>query len=418
MRLLFLYSSCPVPANNGSKMRTYALLRALAAEGHSITLLAFADPRELDGNEAVLSGLCERVEWVPRKHFSLSMNRDYLARLSHIFFDMPHSVLVFRSKSMEKRIRQLIDAERIEAIFCEETQPLVNVGDHVPVPLILDNQNVEHLMLSRYATYERNPAKRLYAGLEGRKTKVWERQSCQRAAVALACSEHDRALLQALSPEVPVVVVPNIVDTDVYQPGGQEDCSKVLYQGGMDWYPNRDAVEFFVTQIFSRMRSQIPDVRFVVAGRNPPEGFRKRLSQVPGVEFTGTVPDMRAEIASAAVCVVPLRMGSGTRLKILEAAAMAKPIVSTRLGAEGLEFRDGQEIVLEDEPAAFADAMVKLLSGAADRHWLGQAARKRVEQDYSFGTLRASLRSAMSVLTDPRSGEAVMNKCGFILGDN
>jgi glycosyltransferase involved in cell wall biosynthesis len=108
---------------------------------------------------------------------------------------------------------------------------------------------------------------------------------------------------------------------------------------------------------------------------------------------------MRAEIGSAAVCVMPLRIGSGTRLKILEAAAMSKPIVSTRLGAEGLEFRDGQEIALEDEPAAFADAVVKLLSAAPDRHRLGQAARKRVEQNYSFLVLRASLREALNTFT-------------------
>jgi glycosyltransferase involved in cell wall biosynthesis len=173
----------------------------------------------------------------------------------------------------------------------------------------------------------------------------------------------------------------------------------------MDWYPNREALEFFVTGIFPRIRSQVPDVRFVVAGRNPPEEFRQRLGHIPGVEFTGTVSDTHAEIASAAGCVVPLRIGSGTRLKILEAAAMAKPVVSTRLGAEGLEFRDGQEIALEDEPAAFADAVVKLLSAAPDRHRLGQAARKRVEQNYRFHALRVSLRSAMSVLTNHHSGK-------------
>jgi glycosyltransferase involved in cell wall biosynthesis len=194
-------------------------------------------------------------------------------------------------------------------------------------------------------------------------------------------------------------VVPNVVDVDEYKADSAEDPRKILFQGGMDWYPNRDAVEFFATQIFFRIRSQVPDVRFVVAGRNPPEEFRQRLTRVPGVHFTGTVPDMRSEISSAAVCVVPLRMGSGTRLKILESAAMAKPIVSTRLGAEGLEFRDGQEIALADEPAAFADAVVKLLRAAPDRLRLGRAARKRSELDYSFPALRESLRQALNTLT-------------------
>jgi glycosyltransferase involved in cell wall biosynthesis len=114
------------------------------------------------------------------------------------------------------------------------------------------------------------------------------------------------------------------------------------------------------------------------------------------VEFTGTVPDMRVEIASAAVCVVPLRLGSGTRLKILESSAMAKPIVSTRLGAEGLNFIDGQEIVLADEPAAFANAVLKLLNAPADRKRMGQAARKRAERNYSFPALRESLRLALT----------------------
>jgi hypothetical protein len=193
-------------------------------------------------------------------------------------------------------------------------------------------------------------------------------------------------------------VVPNVVDVKEYTLEAGEDNGKVLFQGGMDWYPNRDAVEFFVTQIFSRIRRQVPDVRFVVAGRNPPHDFRQRLSRVPGVHFTGTVPDMRSEIASASVCVVPLRMGSGTRLKILEAAAMAKPIVSTHLGAQGLEFSDGQEIELADDPAVFANVVLKLLAAPSDRHRLGQAARNRVEQDYSLTALQASLRPPLALL--------------------
>jgi glycosyltransferase involved in cell wall biosynthesis len=276
---------------------------------------------------------------------------------------------------------------------------MINLPAQLAIPLVVDFHNVDYLIMERYVRLESNRAKRLYARLESRKLHEWERGACQRASIAWACSTYDRALLQELRRSLPMFVVPNIVDVDEYAADSAEDPRKILFQGGMDWYPNRDAVEFFVAQVFSRIRSQVPDVRFVVAGRNPPEEFRQRLGRVPGVEFTGTVPDMRVEIASAAVCVVPLRIGSGTRLKILEAAAMAKPIVSTRLGAEGLEFRDGKEIALEDEPAAFADAVVKLLSAARDRHRLGQAARKRVEQNYSFPALRASLREALNTFT-------------------
>jgi glycosyltransferase involved in cell wall biosynthesis len=159
-------------------------------------------------------------------------------------------------------------------------------------------------------------------------------------------------------------------------------------------------VEFFALRILPEVRGLLPDVKFVVGGRNPPGWLRRRFAGIAGVEFTGTVPDMRAEIAKATVCVVPLRIGSGTRLKILEAAAMAKPIVSTRLGAEGLDFVDGREIVLADDPKAFAGAVAELLSDASRRRQLGQAARTRVEECYGVPALRAAVRAAFAQLSN------------------
>jgi glycosyltransferase involved in cell wall biosynthesis len=198
------------------------------------------------------------------------------------------------------------------------------------------------------------------------------------------------------------MVVPNVVDTDHYQPSGAEEPCTVLYQGGMDWYPNRDAVEFFVSAILPRLRASVPEARFVVGGRSPSDEFRRRFAAVPGIEFTGTVPDMRTEIARAAVCVVPLRIGSGTRLKILEAAAMAKPIVSTRVGAEGLDFVGGREIVLADEPKAFAEAVADLLRDASRRRELGRAARRRAQECYSLPVLRTAVSAAFAELSEGR----------------
>jgi glycosyltransferase involved in cell wall biosynthesis len=134
----------------------------------------------------------------------------------------------------------------------------------------------------------------------------------------------------------------------------------------------------------------------VVAGRSGSDNFQAKFARLRHVRFTGPVPDMRAEIAKAAVCVVPLRIGSGTRLKILEAAAMAKPIVSTRIGAEGLDFVDGEEIILTDRPEAFARAVADLLADPLRRHMLGKAARRRVEQQYGLASLRSALREALT----------------------
>jgi glycosyltransferase involved in cell wall biosynthesis len=398
MRLLVLSVTSPVPANNGVKMRTRSILRALAAERHEIVLVEFADPCEVNGINPELSKICQRVIRVPHRFKSLSSSKDYIGRASRLFAQAPYGVAAARSSQMASQVAALLSEKAVDAILCEQSDLVTNVPTQLTVPLVVDFHNVDYVIMERYVRFESNWAKRLYARLESRKLREWERRACQRASIAWACSEYDGALLQTLAPSLPMFVVPNVVDVDEYAPCSVEDSRKILFQGGMDWYPNRDAVEFFIADIFSRIRTQVPDVRFVVAGRNPPEEFRQRLGRVPGVQFTGTVPDMRAEIASAAVCVVPLRIGSGTRLKILEAAAMAKPIVSTTVGAEGLEFVKSQEILLEDDPSAFADAVTKLLKTPSDRRHLGQAARKRTEQQYSFLALRLSLRRSMKAL--------------------
>jgi len=398
VRLLFLSMFCPLPANNGVKMRTWAVMRALAAEGHELTLATFANPAQANGHSAELFEVCRHVECVPRALNSLSSSADYWGRLRGVFSSLPYGVQQARSEEMERCILSLLRNRRFDAVVSEQADPLINLPPSVSVPVILDNQNVDHLILQRYLSFERNPVKKCYAWLECWKTLRWQREACRRSVMALACSEYDRAAIQAFAPQVPLMVAPNIVDTYHYQPSVAEQPYTVLYQGGMDWYPNRDAVEFFTSAIWPKIRALVPEARFVVGGRSPSDEFRRRFAAVPRLEFTGTVPDMRAEIAKASVCVVPLRIGSGTRLKILEAAAMAKPIVSTRVGAEGLDFVDGEEIVLADEPVAFAHAVAALLTDPARRQRLGESARRRVELQYGLPALRAALRTALEKL--------------------
>ena len=310
MRLLFLSMFYPLPANNGVKMRTWAVMRALAAEGHELALATFADPGEVNGHSAELLQVCRRVECVPRVLKSLSSSADYVGRLRGVLSSLPYDVLKARSDPMKECILSLIHSDRCEAVVSEQTDPLVNLPRSVSIPVILDNQNVEHLILQRYLQFERNPARKYYAWLECRKTLLWQRNACRRSTVAMACSDYDRTFIQRLAPRLAVMVAPNVVDTDHYEPSGGEKACTVLYQGGMDWYPNRDAVEFFVSSILPQLRASVPEARFVVGGRNPSDEFRRRFAAIPGLEFTGTVPDMRAEIAKASVCVVPLRIGS------------------------------------------------------------------------------------------------------------
>jgi glycosyltransferase involved in cell wall biosynthesis len=398
MRLLFLSLSLPVPPNNGHRMRTWSLLQAFAAEGHDVVLLSFADRAEINGNRTLLERVCRDVELVPLALTNLSVRADYFRRLQALFSQLPYACLRFRSKAMQERVQDRLATGEFDAAVCDTIFTAVSLSA-TSVPMILNNVDVEHVIFDRYIGQEHNPFKRLYAQWESRKVRAWERKVCHRAAVGLACSEHDCTLLEQLSPKTRFAVIPNVVDVNDYIPVGEGDTTTVLYAGGLDWYPNRNAVEFFVGEILPVLSRLRPEARFVVAGRSGPEGFHRRLAKVAGVRLTGTIPDMRAEINKAAVCVVPLRIGSGTRLKILEAAAMAKPIVSTHVGAEGLDFVDGREIRLVDHPREFAQAVAELLADAHARKAMGEAARQKVAQLYSFPALRKTLRVVLSELT-------------------
>jgi glycosyltransferase involved in cell wall biosynthesis len=312
-----------------------------------------------------------------------------------MFTKKPYAARRFVSPKMREAIEAHLTRGLYDAVICDSPYSTINLLG-TDLPIILNSHNVEHRLLSRYVAIERNPVKRLYAWSEMQKLRTWEQRTCRQAAAVLACSDLDRQLLSSLVPGLQVTVVPNVVDIDMYVAQDLATVPTIQFQGGMDWLPNRDAVSFFVETILPIFRPLAPPVRFVVAGRNPSAAFMKKFVHVPEVEFTGNVADMRAEIAKATVCVVPLRIGSGTRLKILESAAMAKAIVSTRIGAEGLDFVNGEEIVLVDEPTAFARAVADLLADAPRRHALGVAARRRVEAQYSMASLQIALRETLA----------------------
>jgi polysaccharide biosynthesis protein PslH len=400
MRILFLSLTFPLPANNGYRMRIWALLRALAAEGHDTTLLTFASHGEAADTKPLLAA-CRNVEVVSFTPVSLSGQSNYLGRLRAVASPLPYGVTRFVSVTMQKRLVKLLETETFDAVVAETPHALINLPPDLSVPLILDDQNLEHMILRRYFSSERNLAKKYYAWWEWWKLRNWERKACSRARLTFVCSEHDRSGMSALCPQANVMVVPNIIDFDAYAPAIDSNLSRVVYVGGLDWLPNRDTVEFFVNSILPELLKLAPEIIFVSAyspDHAPPEEFLHRFASIPHVQLLET-PDVRKVMAEAGVFVVPIRIGSGTRFKILEAAAMTKPIVSTHIGAEGLAFEDEKEIRLVDAPAAFARAVANLLADSRARNAMGQAARQKVAERYSFPVLRKTLCRALKELS-------------------
>jgi glycosyltransferase involved in cell wall biosynthesis len=239
---------------------------------------------------------------------------------------------------------------------------------------VLFQHNVESALWRRNARYERNPLKKALFGVEAAKMYRYERAAMHRFHEIVAVSEHDRSLMLEMVPDAPVTVVRTGVDVAGFAPraGARRGTRTVMFLGSMDWPANIDGVEFFCERIWPQVLAAVPDAHFQVVGRNPPPRITRFAG--PSVEIVGGVKSVLPHLHEAAVFVVPLRIGGGTRLKIYEAMAAGVPIVSTTVGAEGLDVADGGDIVLADEPERFADSVVALLRSADRRRAIAAAA--------------------------------------------
>jgi glycosyltransferase involved in cell wall biosynthesis len=400
-RILFVGIAPPVPTNSGQRMRTRVLLEALKQEGHQVTLVSFADTSDLKQPHPEMQQLCAASELLASPTNGMAGN-EYWNRFVGLFSRLPYGAQRMRSEPMLSAVKAALGRQSFDLVICADIYMLANIPSGLKIPILLNKDDLTFVIVNQFAQSERNPLKKAYARLEYRRIFRSEMEGCSSVTRVLVCSEHDKDVLTRLGIRAPISVVPNVVDVDSYQTqaAGSDDRT-LLFVGAMDWLPNRDGVEYFITEILPLVRKELGAFRFVVAGRNPPEDFRLRFAGVPELEFTGTVKDMRAVISKAAICVVPLRIGSGTRLKILEAAAMGKAIVSTSLGAEGLEFQNGRDIAIADRPDAFASAIAQLFKDSDLRAKMGNAARQVAERRYSLPVLRESLRSALEIVSVP-----------------
>ncbi len=243
---------------------------------------------------------------------------------------------------------------------------------------------MESVLVRRIGDHASAWWRRLAIAWQASKTVTAERRAFHSFDRCLAVSQNDAEEIHRMAPGVPVSVVPNGVDIEQFTPQREPgEVREMAFSGAMDWLPNIDGVTFFVREVLPLIRQRMPGARLSIVGRNPSQALVRRLSG-EAVSFTGKVEDIRPHVARARVVVVPLRIGGGTRLKILEAWAMAKPVVSTSLGAEGLPARDGENIAIADTPDAFAERTAALLADTAAGERLGVAGRRVAEDRFSW----------------------------------
>jgi sugar transferase (PEP-CTERM/EpsH1 system associated) len=397
MNLLWVNAGLLLPLDKGGKLRTWHLMRQLARR-HDITYVSFADPSATAADIAGMREVASNVVTIPRSEAAKGTARFYLDATRYLVDRAPYAIAKYRSIAYRRTIEQFLRAQRFDAIVCDFLVPAVNLPDNLPCPAILFTHNVESEIWRRHVENARNPVSRRLLITQWRRMLRSERAALARFDLVLAVSDADRQTFGRLYPGAvsgPVHVVQTGVETSYFAPTSQQPKrAHLVFTGSMDWLPNEDGMQYFVREILPRIRQSAPDVTLSIIGRAPTPAV-KRLANEPGVRVTGSVEDVRPHMAEGAVYVVPLRIGGGTRLKIFEAMAMGKAVVSTTIGAEGLPVTPDQHIVIADDPQKFAAEVVRLIRNDEARRRLELEARRLVVERYDWSAVARDFEEAL-----------------------
>ncbi len=381
MKILFLQKRPLFPADTGGKIRTLNVLRHLAA-WHEVTYLCNVQAGE-EPHVWEMEALGLAVETIPWRETSRQSLRFVGELAGNVLTVKPFNVAKDFDVRLRRRAQELLDRQPFDLVICDFVQMAANAIGLKGPPQLLFQHNVEAEIFERHAQRDAGRLRRAYMGYQARKMRRFEGEAGRWFDAVIAVSERDRKQFERRYGWSHVQTIDTAVDVDFFQPDREmADPNLVSFVGSMDWLPNVDGVEFLVRDIWPRVRAARPDARLQIVGRNP-TGEVKRYHGTDGIEVTGGVPDVRPYYSRAAVVVVPLRIGGGTRIKIYEAMAMGKPVVSTPLGAEGLSFREGEQIILADGPGLLAKSMIGLLADEQKRAQIGQAARRHVCEKFS-----------------------------------
>jgi glycosyltransferase involved in cell wall biosynthesis len=356
------------------------------ARSHSVSVLSLDEPgADRDAAMRATREYCDEVMTVPNDRYGRNGVPHPSKRglqLKSLLSPYSYERLVYHRPALQAALDQLVQRRRYDIINVEFS---LMAGYRLPrtVRLVLDEHNIEYDILYRTQKVERQPVRKLYSYINYLKLRREERAAWRRFDGCVFTSARDEDVVRRDYPRIPTAVVPNAVDADAFRPAQlPREPMTLLFFGAMDYYPNTDGILYFLREIMPRLKPRFPSLRLHIVGQAPPEAVRSWASD--DVIVTGFVDDVRPYLERASVVIVPLRIGGGTRLKIVEAMAMGKAIVSTTLGAEGIDVTDGENVLLADASDAFAAQVGRLLDDPRLVQRLGSAARQLVETRYTW----------------------------------
>lgn len=373
-----------MPPDTGGRIRTFHLLRHLQRKSE-ICLVSYYDGVRDEEYESALKALFPKsipIAVASRTENALGRGVHYLSKLANV---APYAISKYACDQVRALIAEAYATRRFDVAVCDFLSPSLNFPPELTIPSVLFQHNVEGVLWERMARHQSNPLKKVAFTLEAWKMRRYEASTIKRFHHVIAVSDEDRRVMTKLNADVDISVADTGVNVEDFRPSFASVSStrpEIIFLGSMDWEPNVDAVEFFCREIWPRVLKEFPNALFTIVGRTPRDRVKALASA--SVEVTGTVPSPLEYIDRANAFVVPLRMGGGTRIKIYEAMAMAKAVISTSIGAEGLDVHDGKDILLADTPQDFAQALIRVLRSPDLARQLGEsAAAQAARYDWS-----------------------------------
>jgi glycosyltransferase involved in cell wall biosynthesis len=381
MKVLWVNTNFLHPTTKGGQIRTLEILRQLSRR-HEIHYIAIQDPDEPDAWKQASEYSAKAYPFAHRIPSKRSLA--FVGQLARgLFSPMPLAVSRFHSPRLGRFLAGLIERERFDRAVVDHLAPASYFPDMRRA--LFFQHNVETVIWRRHVEHAAGPVRRRYFQLQADRMFEFERRVSREAGHIVAVSDIDAEIMRKLFDVDRISVVPTGVNIEYFAcPGEHAPVADLSFVGSMDWLPNVDGVKYFVREVLPLIRASKPGCTFAIAGRTPPPDILELARADPSVIVTGTVPDVRPYFWGAKVSVVPLRIGGGTRLKIYEAMAARVPVVSTSIGAEGLEVRHPENIRLADTPQAFARECVDLLEDSAERRRLAGAAWEMVSSRFSW----------------------------------
>jgi polysaccharide biosynthesis protein PslH len=385
MRILWVKAGKLLPVDTGGKIRSFNILKKLARSNTVTFLSYYGGPKDPGYEEALAVELrgAHCIHTGAPENGTAKEVLDYIRQLPH---SAPFAISKFSDSRVMQALRDWLPSNRFDVAVCDFLCASPNFPRELCLPCLLFQHNVESILWKRMASTESNPVRKVAYKIEARKMERYEREALRRFHHIIAVSETDKQHMLEMDPTCSISVVPTGVDTEKYQvfSSASGDPPRIVFTGSMDWEPNIDAMEWFCREIWPTIVNHVPQAKFQIVGRNPHSRVKQLASST--IEVTGTVASVTDYLREAAAVIVPLRIGGGTRLKIFEAMAMGKAVVSTTIGAEGLDVTSGDDCILADTASSFGDSILALLADRPLRRKYERAAAALAAR-YDWGNI-------------------------------